>query len=89
MQDQCNSNLALKVLMVCYGRQICKWMIAIYRGRREARGITSTLVDEGMWSGRALPRQSHGKGKRDGSREEAGGVLQAEGSSVSERSRVD
>lgn len=64
-------------------------MIAIYRGRREAKGINSALVDEGMWSGRALSRQSYGKGKRDGSREEARSVLQAEGNSVSERSRVD
>lgn len=52
--------------------------------------ITSALVDEGMWSGKALPRQSFAKGKRAGSGEpESGSVLQAEGSSVSERSWVD
>lgn len=64
-------------------------MIAIYRVRREVRVITSALVDEGMWSGKALPRQSFGKSKRGGSGEEPGSVLHAEGSSVSERSRVD
>lgn len=41
-------------------------MIAVYRGRREARVITSPLVNEGMWSGKALSRQSYGKGKRVG-----------------------
>lgn len=64
-------------------------MIAVYRVRREARVITSSLVNEGIWSGKALSRQSYGKGKRGGSGGEAGSVLQAEGNSVSERSRVD
>lgn len=44
----------------------------IYQGRREAGMIPSALGCEGMWSKKALQRQSDGKGKRSGSGYEAG-----------------
>lgn len=50
--------------------------------------ITSAPGDKGMWSGKALPGQPYGNDKRVGSGEETGSVLQADGNSVSERSRM-
>ena len=44
----------------------------IYRGRREAEMMISVLGGEGMWSGKALPRQPGAEGKRSGSGEGAG-----------------
>lgn len=40
-------------------------MIAVYRDRREARVITSVLVDEEMWSEKAMARaRGMGVGKK-------------------------